>query len=40
MIHRAARANHIGLVVLWMNACFHLSKGAQILRVFARKRKQ
>jgi len=24
VIHRAARANDIGLVILWMNACFHV----------------
>ena len=24
MIHRAARANHVGLVVFWVNACFHV----------------
>src|SRR5580765_2485258 len=27
VIHRAARAHDIGLVILWMNACFHLQKG-------------
>ena len=26
MIHRAARANDIGLMILWVNACFHSSK--------------
>ena len=29
VIHRAARTDHVGLVILWMNACFHLSNGAQ-----------
>ena len=33
VIHRAARADHISLVVLWMNACFHLLNGAR--NVFA-----
>jgi hypothetical protein len=28
VIHRAARANHIGFVIFWMNACFHLLNGA------------
>jgi hypothetical protein len=26
LVNRAARANHIGLVVFWMNACFHVGK--------------
>ena len=26
MIHRATRANDVGLVILWMNACFHVRK--------------
>src|SRR5437660_2732389 len=26
MIHRAARANDVGFVILWVNACFHSSK--------------
>ena len=26
VIHRAARANDVGLVILWMNACFHVRK--------------
>ena len=26
VIHRAARANDVGLVVFWMNACFHVRK--------------
>ena len=29
VIHRAACAHHISLVVFWMNACFHLLNGAQ-----------
>ena len=29
MIHRAACAHHIGLVVFWMNGCFHLLKEAR-----------
>ena len=28
VIHRAARAHDIGLVILWMNACFHYQKRA------------
>jgi hypothetical protein len=26
VIHRAACANHVGLVVFWVNACFHVRK--------------
>src|SRR5437763_6711512 len=26
VIHRAARAHNIGLVILWMNTCFHVAK--------------
>ena len=26
MIHRTARANDVGLVILWVNACFHVRK--------------
>jgi hypothetical protein len=26
VIHRAARANNVGLVILWVNACFHVQK--------------
>jgi hypothetical protein len=26
MIHRAAGANHVGLIILWMNVRFHSSK--------------
>jgi hypothetical protein len=40
MIHRAASANDIGLVILWMNPCFHLRKGARNLRVSARRCKR
>ena len=29
VIHRAACARHISLVIFWMNACFHLLKGAR-----------
>ena len=29
VIHRAACADHICLVVFWMNACFHLLKEAR-----------
>src|SRR5437870_11892367 len=29
VINRAARAHNIGIVILWMNACFHLQKGAR-----------
>jgi hypothetical protein len=31
VIHRAARAHNISLVILWMNVCFHLQKGARNL---------
>jgi len=33
VIHRAACAYHIGLVIFWMNGCFHLLNGAR--NVFA-----
>src|SRR3954451_4239809 len=26
VINRATRANHIGLVIFWVNACFHVGK--------------
>ena len=26
VVNRTARANHIGLVIFWVNACFHSSK--------------
>jgi hypothetical protein len=26
VIHRAARANHVGLMIFWVNACFHVRK--------------
>ena len=29
VIHRAACAHHISLVIFWMNACFHLLNGAR-----------
>jgi hypothetical protein len=35
VIHRAARTDHLGLVILWMNACFHLSNGAQNVSAWA-----
>ena len=28
VIHRTARADHVGLVIFWMNPCFHLQNGA------------
>src|SRR5436309_925946 len=28
MIYRATRADDVGLVILWMNPCFHLRNGA------------
>jgi hypothetical protein len=39
VIHRAARANNIGLVIFWMDAGFHLQSGARnvITRSHARK---
>ena len=33
MIHRAACAHDISLIIFWMNACFHLLNGAR--NVFA-----
>jgi hypothetical protein len=39
MIHRAARAHDIGLVILWMNACFHLRKGARNVTAWSSSRK-
>jgi hypothetical protein len=36
MIHRAARANHVGLVIFWMNPGFHLRKGARNLAASGR----
>src|SRR5438094_7822416 len=35
VIHRAARTDHICFVILWMNLCFHLRKGAQNLNAHA-----
>ncbi len=29
VIHRAACAHHISLVIFWMNACFHLLNGVR-----------
>src|SRR6266700_7335660 len=29
VINHAARTDDIGIVILWMNACFHLQKGAR-----------
>src|SRR5215211_961515 len=29
VIHRAACAHHISLVIFWMNVCFHLLNGAR-----------
>ena len=39
VIHRAARAHNIGIVILWMNACFHVAKRARNLPAgsFSRK---
>jgi hypothetical protein len=31
MIHRTARAHHIGFVILWMNIGLHFWKGARNL---------
>ncbi|SRR6266567_4299656 len=36
MIHRPARARDFGLIILWVNAGFHLQKGAR--NVIARRR--
>jgi hypothetical protein len=35
VIHRAACAHHISVVIFWMNACFHLLTGARNLFVNA-----
>ena len=40
VIHRAACAHHIGLVIFWMNACFHLLNGARNVFVNAGFRKR
>jgi hypothetical protein len=40
MIHRAACAHNIGLVILWMNTGFHLWKGARNLLVQRASRKR
>ena len=29
VIYHPARADDVGLVILWMNACFHLQKGTR-----------
>jgi hypothetical protein len=39
VIHRAARAHHVGLEILRMNACFHLPKGMRNLITRAHSRK-
>ena len=39
VIHRAACANNIGLVIFWMDAGFHLQSGAQNLIARSRARK-
>src|SRR5947207_14184486 len=40
MINRAARAHDIGLVILWMNVCFHLRKGSRNVITHAHSRKR
>src|SRR5205823_2310112 len=40
MINRAARAHDIRLVILWMNVCFHLRKGARNVITHAHSRKR
>jgi hypothetical protein len=35
VIDRAARTDDVGLVILWMNACFHLSSGARNVSAWA-----
>jgi hypothetical protein len=40
VIHRAACAPNIGLVILWMNTGFHLRKGARNLLARQASRKQ
>ncbi len=39
VIHRAACAHHIGLVIFWMDAGFHLRNGARNLIARSRARK-
>src|SRR6266487_5272040 len=39
VIHRAACANHIGLVIFWMDAGFHLERGARNVIARSRARK-
>jgi hypothetical protein len=40
MINRATRTHDIGLVILWMNACFHLQKGTRNLPALVVLRKE
>jgi hypothetical protein len=40
VIHRATGANHVCLVILWMNTGFHLRKGARNLLVQQGSRKR
>jgi hypothetical protein len=35
MIYRAARTDHVGLIILWMNTCFHLLSGARNVSAWA-----
>ena len=35
MIYRAARADHVRLVILWVNTCFHLPNGAPNVSAWA-----
>src|SRR5437660_11803535 len=39
MINRATRTHDIGLVIFWMNVCFHLQKGARNLAALVVLRK-
>jgi len=39
VINRAARARNIGIVILWMDACFHLQKGTRNVIARCRLRK-
>ena len=39
VINRAARANDIGLLIIWMNVCLHVQKRAQNLAVKGQIRK-
>jgi hypothetical protein len=40
VVHRTACAHHVGLVILWMNAGFHLWKGARNLLALLALRKR